>query len=167
MNKPSPDKPRILTVQSWEWEKGLCSSLHRHRQFSLCVKLHSSLKEKVNICADLGAIQKNSKRIPKWDVNWTAHMPSIKSSPRLWDRGRGRMSRHLCWWAGAFQIQLLEQPACVVQVPKGVFSLESFVHRFLICVGFWEPMVQLFQALLIPRCFVRRLLPLYLSLGKI
>ncbi|KFQ07528.1 Calcium-activated potassium channel subunit alpha-1, partial [Haliaeetus albicilla] len=59
-------------------------------------------------------------------------------------------SGRLCCWARAFQIQLLEQPACVAQIPMGVFSLETFVHRFLMCVGFWGPMVQLSQALLCP-----------------
>lgn len=97
-----------------------------------------------------GSDSKNNKRIPKWDVNRTVHMPSVKSSPRLRYRGKGRMSGRLCCWARAFQIQLLKQPACVAQIPMGVFSLETFVRRFLMCVGFWGPMVQISQALLCP-----------------
>jgi len=36
---------------------------------------------------------------------------------------------------------------------QGVLFLETVVHRFLTCVGFWGPMMQLFQALLVLRYF--------------
>lgn len=106
MNKPSPDKHHILTVQGESETRGFeaaftgTGSVH-------CVKFHSSLKEKSKQMCRAGSESRNNESIPKCNGNPSVPMPSVKPSPRLWDRDRGRTWRWLCWWAGAFQTQLL------------------------------------------------------------
>lgn len=155
MNKPSPDTRHVLIVQAWEWARGFAAASTGTGNFHcMCVKLRSSLKEKVNICADLGTIQETIRGFPNgmWSEQPTCQ---VLNHPRGCSTETGECQGCCAGGLGPFQTQLLEQPACSTQVHGGVCSLCRLLADFS-CAGCWGPVVQLFQALLVLRCLVRR-----------
>lgn len=79
-----------------------------------------------------GNDSRNNKRIPKWDVKRTAHMPSVKSSPWLQHRDRG-MSGLLCWWAGAFPNAAAGATCLLHAGTRGCLLSLQTSCRFLVC----------------------------------
>lgn len=133
MNKPSPDTHHVLIVQAWEWARGFAAASTGTGNFHcICVKLRSSLKEKVNICADLGTIQETIRGFPNgmWSEQPTCQ---VLNHPRGCGTETGECRGCCAGGLGPFQTQLLEQPACSTQVHGGVFPLQTYARRSLVC----------------------------------